>query len=90
MRNPLQLGMIRELTKQLLFGGERAMEGFNVRTAIYSIEFMYRMWKKIVFMFAMGNASKLSECGCSSFDVETINNEFRISILIQGIHFISV
>ena len=31
-----------------------------------------------VFMFAMECASKLHKCGCSSFDVETINNEFRI------------
>ena len=30
------------------------------------------------FMFAMECASKLHKCGCSSFDVETINNEFRI------------
>ena len=28
------------------------------------------------FMFAMECASKLRECGCSSFDVETVNNEF--------------
>ena len=32
----------------------------------------------IRFMFAMECASKLLECGSSSFDVETINNEFRI------------
>ena len=32
----------------------------------------------IGFMFAMECASKLHKCGCSSFDVETINNEFRI------------
>ena len=31
-----------------------------------------------IFMFAMECASKLHKCGCSSFDVETINNEFRI------------
>ena len=30
------------------------------------------------FMFAMECASTLHKCGCSSFDVETINNEFRI------------
>ena len=29
-------------------------------------------------MFAIECARKLCKCGCSSFDVETINNEFRI------------
>ena len=36
--------------------------------------------KSIFFMFAMECASKLHKCGCSSFDVETINNEFRIEV----------
>ena len=31
-------------------------------------------------MFAMGCASILRKCGCSSFDVDTINNELRIII----------
>ena len=30
-----------------------------------------------IFMFAVECASRRRECGCSSFDVETINNEFR-------------
>ena len=34
-------------------------------------------WKGNTFMFAMECASRRRECGCSSFDVETINNEFR-------------
>ena len=32
----------------------------------------------LLFMFATECASKLREGGCSSFDVETTNNEFKI------------
>ena len=41
-------------------------------------ETIFCMLYNAVFMFAMECASKLHKCGCSSFDVETINNEFRI------------
>ena len=38
-----------------------------------------------MFMFVKECASKLRECG--SFDVKTINNESRISKLVQGIFY---